>query len=422
MEAVRRSIRSVMSIGSQEAQEPAQGSLQDCNQVWDEFLAQRVRKAISLENFEVGQSIGKGRFARVKLATLKERPELPICLKVLRKTHVVALEQAEHVINEKNVLTSINSPFVIRVMDTFQDHHFLYIAMELVVGGELFTLLRAKKKFEEKAARFFAAEVASALLHLHSMLVVFRDLKPENILVHQTGHIKLTDFGFAKYLKGEKTKTVCGTSEYMAPEIIKKEAYGLMVDWWSYGVLVYEMLVGRSPFNDADENQVLALALSGRVSYPVFLSKPSKDFIGRLLTKIPSRRLGAPEIQDTHTIEGHAFFRPIEWSKLRAGQLPPPFPPKAGEEGQYSPVEDSEPSAQEPPPPETFSAWDNYVDFSTEGQALAKSLEEQRCAKLQEKKTEDEQQQRIHGISEQTPAKVDLDVAQVKTGDRKSVV
>eukprot|EP00434_Breviolum_minutum_P004722 symbB.v1.2.004161.t1/scaffold235.1/size321457/20 len=143
-----------------------------------------------------------GRFARVKLATLKERPELPICLKVLRKTHVVALEQAEHVINEKNVLTSINSPFVIRVMDTFQDHHFLYIAMELVVGGELFTLLRAKKKFEEKAARFFAAEVASALLHLHSMLVVFRDLKPENILVHQTGHIKLTDFGFAKWLFG----------------------------------------------------------------------------------------------------------------------------------------------------------------------------------------------------------------------------
>eukprot|EP00434_Breviolum_minutum_P045086 symbB.v1.2.040349.t1/scaffold7163.1/size12977/1 len=120
--------------------------------------------------------------------------------------------------------------------------------------------------------------------------------------------------------------------------------------------------------------------------------------------------------QDTHTIEGHAFFQPIEWSKLRAGQLPPPFPPKAGEEGQYSSVEDSEPSAQEPPPPETFSAWDNYVDFSTEGQALAKSLEEQRCAKLQEKKTEDEQQQRIHGISEQTPAKVDLDVAQVKTG------
>lgn len=413
MEVVRRSIRSVMSIGSQER--IASGSLQDSNQVWDEFIAQRERKAISLRDFDVGRSIGKGRFARVKLATLKERPELPICLKVLRKSHVVALEQAEHVINEKNVLCSISSPFVIRVMDTFQDPNYLYIAMELVVGGELFNLLRAKKKFSESETQFFAAEVASALFHLHSMLIVFRDLKPENILVHRTGHIKLTDFGFAKYLKGEKTKTVCGTSEYMAPEIIKKEAYGLSVDWWSYGVLVYEMLVGKSPFNDADESQVLALALSARVTYPVFISKPSKDFIGRLLNKSPTRRLGAPEIKDTHTIQGHAFFKSLEWSKVLSGRLSPPFPPE-GEEENYQDIPDSEADTQPAPPEETFSAWDHYVNFSAEGVALAESLEQQRLAKLQEKKAQDEEQERIRGVSEQTPAKVDVDIAQVKPG------
>lgn len=249
--------------------------------------------------------------------------------------------------------------------------------MELVVGGELFNLLRAKKKFSESETQFFAAEVASALFHLHSMLIVFRDLKPENILVHRTGHIKLTDFGFAKYLKGEKTKTVCGTSEYMAPEIIKKEAYGLSVDWWSYGVLVYEMLVGKSPFNDADESQVLALALSARVTYPVFISKPSKDFIGRLLNKSPTRRLGAPEIKDTHTIQGHAFFKSLEWSKVLSGRLSPPFPPE-GEEENYQDIPDSEADTQPAPSEETFSAWDHYVNFSAEGVALAESLEQQR--------------------------------------------
>eukprot|EP00435_Cladocopium_sp_Y103_P043605 s2273_g12.t1 len=181
----------------------------------------------------------RGRFARVKLATLKERPELPICLKVLRKTHVVALEQAEHVINEKNVLTSISSPFVIRVMDTFQDTNFLYIAMELVVGGELFNLLRAKKKFSESATQFFAAEVASALFHLHSMLIVFRDLKPENILVHRTGHIKLTDFGFAKYLKAHQSDGA------MPPEIAQEKGAELGV--WSAGKQVTATELASEP-------------------------------------------------------------------------------------------------------------------------------------------------------------------------------
>eukprot|EP00435_Cladocopium_sp_Y103_P059501 s1296_g21.t1 len=122
---------------------------------------------------------------------------------------------------------------------------------------------------------------------------------------HFEGFVDWTE---PSYFEGEKTKTVCGTSEYMAPEIIKKEAYGLSVDWWSYGVLVYELLVGKSPFNDADESQVLALALSARVSYPVFISKPAKDFIGRLLNKSPTRRLGAPEIKAVDPVAGHVGF------------------------------------------------------------------------------------------------------------------
>ncbi|CAJ1378181.1 unnamed protein product [Effrenium voratum] len=346
MDVIRRSVNSVLSTG----RKADASSLGTCNKAWDEFLVKRDQKGISLEDFELGRSIGKGRFATVKIAELKEQRDLPICLKVLRKTAVIELEQAEHVVNEKNVLTSVSSPFMIRVLDTFQDTHRLYIAMELVIGGELFTLLRAKKKFEEHASRFFAAEMASALLHLHSMLVVFRDLKPENILVHKSGHLKLTDFGFAKYLKAGKTATICGTTEYMAPEIINRQPYGLMVDWWSFGVLVYEMLAGRSPFNDADENQVLSLVLAGRVSYPVNFSKESKDFVARLLTKSPTRRLGAPEIADSWTIKGHAFFKPLNWTDVESGNLTPPFVPQlTNPMDNFTQIEDSEQVTGEPP-------------------------------------------------------------------------
>ncbi|CAE8600112.1 unnamed protein product, partial [Polarella glacialis] len=170
-------------------------------QAWDDVVAVRGRKDLTLDEFDLGRTIGKGRFARVRIATLRGVHKVPICLKVLKKTAVLELEQAEHIINEKNVLTSVKHPFIIRMLETFQDTQKLYMALELVNGGELFNLLRAQKKFKEPQARFYIAEVVSAISYLHSMLIVFRDVKPENILIHRSGHLKLTDFGFAKYLK-----------------------------------------------------------------------------------------------------------------------------------------------------------------------------------------------------------------------------
>ncbi|CAJ1421173.1 unnamed protein product [Effrenium voratum] len=188
--------------------------------------------------------------------------------------------------------------------------------------------------------------------------------------------------------------------------------------WWSFGVLVYEMLAGRSPFNDADENQVLSLVLAGRVSYPVNFSKESKDFVARLLTKSPTRRLGAPEIADSWTIKGHAFFKPLNWTDVESGNLTPPFVPQlTNPMDNFTQIEDSEQVTGEPPSCEAFGNWDQCVDFSAEGKALAAELEQKRrdakeeeARKLQE---EDEARRKRMEGEETTAKEVDVDVTPV---------
>jgi len=199
------------------------GAAEDLMQVHASF--ERISKAnkgnMSLDQFQLQRTIGCGRYARVRLATLKSETDIPICLKVFKKKNVHLQEQCEHIINEKDVLASVHNPFIIHMLATFQDVDRLYMALELVNGGELFTLLRERIKFTLPHARIYMAEMICAISHLHSLQICFRDVKPENILIHASGHLKLTDFGFAKYIKGGKTHTVCGTAVYMAPEILK---------------------------------------------------------------------------------------------------------------------------------------------------------------------------------------------------------
>eukprot|EP00933_Yihiella_yeosuensis_P063971 TRINITY_DN67260_c0_g1_i1.p1 TRINITY_DN67260_c0_g1~~TRINITY_DN67260_c0_g1_i1.p1 ORF type:complete len:445 (+),score=134.71 TRINITY_DN67260_c0_g1_i1:62-1396(+) len=361
---------------------------------WDAKRAARGAKSFSLEDMTLGRTIGKGRFARVKLATLKEDSQMPICLKCLKKSTVVRLEQTEHILNEKNVLTSIDHPFIIRMLETFQDAQTLYMVLELVNGGELFNLLRAQKKFKEKEARFYAAEAVSAVSYLHSMLVVFRDIKPENLLIHRTGHLKLTDFGFAKYLRDQKTLTLCGTPEYMAPEIISRKPYGLAVDWWSLGILFYEMMAGQAPFQAPEEADVYNQIVAGRVQYPPAMSKPATDIITRLLMRDPVRRLGSPEVKTSP--KEHAFFKEINWDDVDNGRMEPPFLPEVEsatsvDEKNFSKVDDSVDDGAVYTPPadkeDCFSAWIEAKPFREEALALAKSLAEER--QLQKKEAEE---------------------------------
>eukprot|EP00747_Dinoflagellata_sp_TGD_P168176 gnl/TRDRNA2_/TRDRNA2_193956_c0_seq1.p1 gnl/TRDRNA2_/TRDRNA2_193956_c0~~gnl/TRDRNA2_/TRDRNA2_193956_c0_seq1.p1 ORF type:complete len:481 (-),score=130.15 gnl/TRDRNA2_/TRDRNA2_193956_c0_seq1:103-1434(-) len=290
-------------------------------------------RSLGIADFNVGRTIGKGRYARVRLASLKsgEHRDLPICLKVLKKTDIIAKEQVEHIRNEKNVLTSLSHPYFIRILKVFQDVSRLYMVLELVNGGELFTVLRTEKRFKLDTARFYAAEIVSAIQCLHEMMVVYRDIKPENILIHRSGHIKLTDFGFAKILQEGKTHTTCGTASYMAPEIIRGKGHGLPVDWWATGVLIFEMLAGQPPFNAPEDSEIYKQVVMGRVRFPPVMNAAAKDCISRMLLADPRRRLGNPEAPGI-TIRQHEFFASIDWEACDAGRMTPPWIPEIADD------------------------------------------------------------------------------------------
>uniref|UniRef100_A0A5S6QTK3 Protein kinase domain-containing protein n=1 Tax=Trichuris muris TaxID=70415 RepID=A0A5S6QTK3_TRIMR len=169
-------------------------------------------------------------------------------MKILKKERVVAMRQVEHTLNEKRILSALNYPFLVKLIASGKDNSYLYLVLEFVSGGELFTLLRRLKRFPEAMVQFYSAQVVLAFEYLHAVDIVYRDLKPENLLIDSKGYLKVTDLGLAKLIKTNRTYTMCGTPEYLAPEIIQSRGYGKGVDWWATGILIFEMLAGQVPF------------------------------------------------------------------------------------------------------------------------------------------------------------------------------
>lgn len=200
--------------------------------------------------------------------------------------------------------------------------------MDYVSGGELFGHLQRDKMFSEERARFYTAELLCALEHLHRYNVVYRDLKPENILLDHSGHACLSDFGLCKenVCQDDTTNTFCGTSEYLAPEVVSQQPYGRAVDWWSLGILLYELLTGWPPFYSDNTNILYRKILTAKIRYPSSMSAEAKDLITRLLDREPTTRLGAGP-SDVQEIKTHKFFKSIDWEKLAKKQVSPPFKP-----------------------------------------------------------------------------------------------
>lgn len=226
--------------------------------------------------------------------------------------------------NEKSVWKGIKHPFIVELVDTFQNDLYLFMVLQFVSSGDLYYYIKKLKCFSEMHARFYVCEIASALGYLHAMNVMHRDLKPENILLENSGHIRFTDFGFAKKTTHE-TKSFCGTPEYIAPEIILDFPYNKSVDWWSLGVLTYEMISGATPFKDDTANKIYSNICNRRIVWPSLIDGDAQDFIDKLLEMSPQRRLGAS--RDIKEIQAHEWFRGVDWKVVDSRGLKPPMIP-----------------------------------------------------------------------------------------------
>merc|ERR1711981_286323 len=248
-------------------------------------------------------------------------------MKVLKKVEVVRLKQVEHIRNEKNILMTVSHPSIVNLLGTFKDTRNLYFVMEYVSGGELFSHLRKASRFSPDRARYYAAQITLALERLHSFDVIYRDLKPENLLLDERGNIKITDFGFAKKVE-DRTWTLCGTPEYLAPEIIQSKGHGKSVDWWALGVLIFEMLAGYPPFYDENPFGIYQKVLAGKIDFPRHFDVHAKDLIKKLLTADRTKRLGCLKNQ-AGDITKHKWFRGMDWNALYQRQIAASINPAA---------------------------------------------------------------------------------------------
>ncbi|GAA5988702.1 hypothetical protein JCM10908_003682 [Rhodotorula pacifica] len=296
---------------------------------------------LSLGDFDMLDTLGTGTFGRVILVRLRMSPSRPqqtqphyFALKVLEKNTVVRLRQIEHVNSERNTLAHVQHPFVVNLFCTFQDEANLYMLLEFVQGGELFSHLRRAGRFSADVARFYVANLVLVLDHLHQQDIIYRDLKPENLLIGADGHIKVTDFGFAKYVQ-DRTFTLCGTPEYLAPEIITATGHGAAADWWALGVLLFELLAGYPPFFADNPLEIYEKILKGKFAVPAHIDPVAKDLIRRLLTADLTQRLGNLR-NGAQDVKNHPWFEGVDWAAVERKEIRAPIIPLTNTPGDAS--------------------------------------------------------------------------------------
>lgn len=287
-------------------------------------------KPLTIDDFDLLKVIGKGSFGKVMQVRKKDTQRV-YALKSIRKAHIVAKLEVTHTIAERNVLVEVNNPFIVSLKFCFQSPDKLYFVLDFINGGELFHHLQREGRFSLDRSRFYICELLSAIEHLHSLDIIYRDLKPENILLDYEGHIALCDFGLCKRdMKiSDRTSTFCGTPEYLAPELLLGQGYTRVVDWWTLGVLLYEMLTGLPPFYDDNIPKMYKKILQDELKFPEVFDSDAKDLLIKLLDRDPKKRLGGKS--GSEEIKKHQFFNNIDWKRLNNKGYTPLFkPPVSG--------------------------------------------------------------------------------------------
>ncbi|KFO38161.1 protein kinase C iota type-like [Fukomys damarensis] len=294
----------------------------------------KISRGLGLQDFDLLSVIGRGSYGKVLLVQLKQSDRM-YAMKAVKKE----LVNTDRVRTEKHVLQQAsNCPFLVGLHSCFQTESRLFFVLEYVNGGDLMFHMQQQKTLPEEHARFYSAEISLAFNYLHQRGILYRNLKLDNLLLDSEGHIKLSDYCICKegLEPGDTTSTFCGTPNYLAPEIVRGEEYGFGVDWWTLGVLMYEMMVGKSPFHlvenfdDPYENSIdylLQVILERDTVIPHCLSIKAASILERFLNRDPKQRLGYPPHRGFFDVQKHPFFLSVNWEMMERKQVVPPFKP-----------------------------------------------------------------------------------------------
>lgn len=286
----------------------------------------KVRR-IGPADFTLLRVVGQGAFGKVFQVQHVHTKEI-FAMKVMKKEEIMEKNHGDYMKAERNILTKIIHPFIVQLRYSFQTKSKLYLILDFINGGHLFFQLYRQGTFSEDLARVYTAEIVSAVSHLHTNGIIHRDLKPENILLDAEGHVKLTDFGLAKEVEeSTETNSLCGTVEYMAPEILLARGHGKAADWWSVGILLYEMLTGQPPFTHRNRQKLQEKIVRDRIKLPSYLSSEAHSLLKGLLQKDPFKRFGSG-VNKSDEIKQHRWFNCINWNKLEARAIQPKFRPE----------------------------------------------------------------------------------------------
>lgn len=288
------------------------------------YTRNKKEEEMTIREFELIKTVGTGSFGVVLLAKHLEDKSVH-AVKILCKNTLVKMKQVEHTLSEKRILNAVEFPFIVKLQHHFMSDTKLCMVMEYCVGGEIFRLLRNNKRFSERNCQFYASQIVLVFEYLHSCGVMYRDLKPENILLDSSGYIKIADFGFAKKTK-KATYTLCGTPDYLAPEMILNKGYSKSVDWWALGVFIYEMASGYTPFFSNKQIKCYEKIISGTYTLPKAFSKELCDLLKNLLKVDLSQRLGNLK-HGADDIKNHAWFSEMDWVEIYNKKVLPPYVP-----------------------------------------------------------------------------------------------